>query len=558
MLVLLAFLSACDKPDDQVTDTGKIIKAVHYFADAWPKTFWQEFEISRVDADIQRIKQDGFNTVILAVPWMGFESGFTTRQTQSDPRLYQRLELLLQKFEENGLGYILRVGYAHDFTPGMDTDGVQLCLGMYADDLTLKQWKHYLKKLQRVTNLHSKALRGILVSWEDFWCVHFVFSYETEERRRWLAAELGYGEWLKTYDLSMLKVLMGENEIQFDQVAIPTKNEPSYYLYMKFINEILGGRILQATKSIFPQAAMEVRIDRDPVESHKGKIWMENDRFLNERNHRGSYWAPSWGAQNVGEQLTSDQTLENFEYFLRYVSADGTAVNHVIDQFNFFDNTPYLPNNAKIEESSIPAFLEGAVPLIEQFSIGYGLWAYQDYVDNALYNASFEFDLEGWAVEGQVKVLHRVGENQLSMRPDSRISQIIEPTDRFMLSRVYDNLTLCFCSDSEGAAIISESGVMLVEIDVTAGQNCHPFDASPITEKKEALFGFQALDDLVIDELKLFGFVQSLGVYDEFGQPGMFLEEIRRLNGNLEIPSAPRRYTDQESAQRPDGNCSLD
>ena len=125
-----------------------------------------------------------------------------------------------------------------------------------------------------------------------------------------------------------------------------------------------------------------------------------------------------------------------------------------------------------------------------------------------------------------------------------------------MLSRTYVDLTLCFCSDAEGTAVISESGVMLKEIDVTAGQNCHAFDASPIKQKKEALFGFQALDDLVIDDLKLFGFVQRLGVYDEFGQPEKHLDSVRRLNGNLESPASPTRYTNPASKQQSGGKCS--
>ena len=69
------------------------------------------------------------------------------------------------------------------------------------------------------------------------------------------------------------------------------------------------------------------------------------------------------------------------------------------------------------------------------------------------------------------------------------------------------------------------------------------------------MFGFQALDDLVIDDLKLFGFVQRLGVYDEFGQPGELLEGVRRLNGNLELPATPTRFTNQASTPQPGGRC---
>ena len=556
ILTLLASLTTVSQADDFGPASNKMIKAAHYFADAWPITFWQEFEAAHVESDIQRIKRDGFNTVILAVPWLGFETDFSTQMTKSDPRLYDRLDFLLRKFSEAGMKYILRVGYSHDFTPGLDKDPVQLCLDLYAENRTLIQWKSYLRKLKRVTNQHREALGGILVSWEDFWCVHAIFPHKTEDRRRQVAAELRYGQWLMTQDQDIVRLLMGENEIPYDQLAIPKKDEPSYYFYMKFTREILDERILPATQSVFPQAAMEIRVDRDPVESHQGKIWIENNLFLDEKNRRGTYWAPFWGARNEAEQLTTDQALANIKNFLTYVSADGTATNHLIDQFNFYDNTPHYPNHAHISVSSVPAFLERVAPLIKQYSAGYGVWAYQDYVDNVLYNASFEFDLNGWATQGDVGLLKGVGENRLSLKKGSRIAQRFQPGKRFMLDWVYEELTFCFCSDTEGEAVISESGETLVEVDVMPGQNCHVLDALPITGKKEARFGIQAVSDLVIDDLKLYGFVQSLGLYDEFGQPGNFLEATRRLNGNLETPANPGKYTHRSAENHLRNQCS--
>jgi len=549
-LLFLASISTHGQTNDHVPDAHKMIKAVYYFADAWPITFWQEFEASRIDADIQRIKRDGFNTVMLAVPWIGFETDFSAQRTKSDPRLYQRLDLLLKKFTEASLDYILRVGYLHTLTPGVDTGKMELCLRMYSDDHTRGQWKDYLRKLRRITKRHRKGLTAILISWEDFWCVHNAYAQNEEEKRRSIATQLGYGEWLQSQDPDIVRILMGEDTITVDEVIIPTTDEPAHYLFLKFTREILDGRILDATRSVFSQAAMEVRVDRDPVESHKEKIWIGNNLFLDEKNLRGTYWAPSWNARNVSEQLTADQALFNLNEFLKYVSADGASTHHVVGQFNFFDNTPHSLDNARIAVSAIPAFLKGAAPLIQEYSAGYGLWAYQDYADNVLYNASFEFDLEGWAVEGRATVVRGVGENRLSMKNGSKITQRFEPEKRFSLGWVYDNLSLCFCSETNGQAVISEGENRLVELDITAGRNCHSMKASPITRPTEAIFGFRALSDLVIDDLKLYGFVQSLGVYDEFGQPGTFLEEIRRLNGNLDDPANPTRYINQPEFER--------
>ena len=75
--------------------------------------------------------------------------------------------------------------------------------------------------------------------------------------------------------------------------------------------------IHQPSAFCFSQAAMEVRVDRDWVETHKGKIWIENNLFLEEKPLRGTYWAPFWNAANVAEQLSSEQALFNLKGFLK-------------------------------------------------------------------------------------------------------------------------------------------------------------------------------------------------------------------------------------------------
>ena len=545
ILFLFLFILGCQGDENQSghqphsadhgqQHSGEYIKSVHYFADAWPKTFWQEFEEEQVEGDLHRIKADGFNTVVLTVSWMGFENFFTSEQTQSDQRMYDRLDFLLKAISQQGLKYMLRVGYPHDFTPSMDTDHVQLCVGLYGGDKIMQQWLAYLNKAKEVTDRYQESFVGVLISWEDHWCPHFVFPFLAEERRVELAQQMGYGAWLQQQGRELVKVLKGENNVRFDRVSIPQKDEPSYYLYLRFVDELLEKRILNSTKTVFPLAAMEVRVDKDPVNSHKGKIWVEHDLFFDEPNHRGTYWAPFWGARNEGERLTLDQALKNFEYFLRYVSDDGRSINHVIEQFNFTDNTPYFPNNALIEDASVIPFLQASVSLLKKYSMGYGLWSYQDYVDNALYNSSFEFGLDGWQVTGEV-LIKDVGEDQqLQMRTGAQIEQSYKPAERYMLSRSYEELTLCVWSQQSGRIAIIENDKSLTEMALQPGLNCNAFKAKALIKAPEVKFGIEAMDDVVIDELKLFGFVQYLGVYDEFGEPGPYLETIQEMNRALE------------------------
>lgn len=535
LLAAVCCLMACQPSEDNQKQhqSGKFVKSVHYFADAWPKTFWQEFEEDQVEDDLKRIKADGFNTVILTVSWMGFEQGFKAEQTQSDARMYERLDLLLSAISQQGLDYMLRVGYPHDFTPEMDTDDVQLCLGLYADESIMQQWLAYLNKVKQVTDRYADKLSGILISWEDYWCSHFVFPNLPEKRRVELSQQMGYGTWLQTQEQELVKILKGDNELTFDTTPIPRKDEPSYYLYLRFIDAALETRILNSTKTVFPQAAMEIRVDKDPVNSHKGMIWVEHDLFFDEPNHRGTYWAPFWGARNEGERLTLEQVLRNFEYFLRYVSDDGRAINHVIEQFNFTDNTPYFPNNALIEDASVIPFLQASVPLLKKYSMGYGLWAYQDYADNALYNASFEFGLQGWQVNGDVEVRDVGQDQQLRMSTGASIAQSYQPAKRHMLSRSYETMNLCVWAAQQGTLELSEDQTVLTQMALQPGMNCHRFKAQALMHAPKVTFSITALDDVVIDEIKLYGFVQYLGVYDENGKPGPYLQAIRDMNAEL-------------------------
>ena len=44
------------------------IKAFTYFGDAWPLNYWNS-NLNHADADFKEAKADGFNAVILVVPW---------------------------------------------------------------------------------------------------------------------------------------------------------------------------------------------------------------------------------------------------------------------------------------------------------------------------------------------------------------------------------------------------------------------------------------------------------------------------------------------------------
>lgn len=113
-----AHAGADSKPTTVPTNAGEFsaISATHYFGRHWPKNFINAFRRSDVPADFQRIRDDGFNAVILLVSWGDFQSVFEPC-CQYDERAFERLRFLLNEAKSAQLKVVLRVGFAWSFHP---------------------------------------------------------------------------------------------------------------------------------------------------------------------------------------------------------------------------------------------------------------------------------------------------------------------------------------------------------------------------------------------------------------------------------------------------------
>lgn len=542
-LICFFSLVGCEQNDvDKVPETvvsvenqQDYIKSVHYFSSAWPKTFWQNFEEKDVPAELQQIKQDGFNTIVLTVPWRGFEKNFSSDQTTSVQAMYARLDFLLKEVSQLDLRFMLRLGYPHDFTPEVDASILQLCQGMYTDEKTRQQWLKYLGNVKRTVEPYQSHSAGMMISWEDFWCPHFVFTAQPEEKRLELAQAMGYSDWLKSGQnrQNQVKALLGVNEITPTNTPIPEKTHQSYVLFLDFVDQKLDD-ILQLTRQVFPHTALEIRVDKDPVKVDDGMVWVGHDLYLDDTQHRATYWAPFWGAKNQGELLSADEALAKFDYFLDYVTGDGQNINHVIEQFNFTDNTPYFPNNANIKPDDVNDFLIQAAPLLKQKSTGYGLWAYRDYADNLFYNAYFEQGLQGWQHNEHVEINSIEGDNYVRINANGFIEQTMRISDRVMWAVSYEHMNFCYQGHKTGELMITVNTEEVARLSTRTGHHCHQIPAQLFKAHLNGTIRIKALNEVVIDEIKIYGFVQELGVYDHFGQPGPYLEGIRQLNRTLD------------------------
>ncbi len=519
----------------QADNKPALIKAVHYFSSSWPKTFWEDFEYSQVDDDFARIKADGFNTIILVIPWMGFETGFEDGVPEPSV-LYERLEWLLAKIDQAGLAYGLRLSFPHSFDPEIGTSNHQLCTDIFTDSALREQWVHYLSRIAQRIDQHRESFKFAFFSWEDFFCPYVSIPNMNLEQRLDLARRSGYQTWLSdNHPRESVELLYRQSFHSMGSVPFPERDSPAFQLFLRFVDQFLIDQLVTPGRKVLHELAMEVRVDKDPIHNGNEITWFDHDLALSDKQLRGSYWGAYYGANNQGELLSASEALRHFDYMLDEVSDHGKNTNHIVEQFNFADNTPgFVGRHAQIEKEELPAFLESSAQLLKQKSRGYGLWAYRDYVDSAIYNASFELGLHGWEIHGEVSIVENAdGDQALNMQPLSVISQTFAPFERFAGLGSSEQLTFCanfkpFAKPATITLLLNGMNLAALNISETA-QQCVSMDAQAI-KQSEVVFSVISDAEIQIDDLRLYSFVQILGVYDKNGNPGPLRDLIIRMN----------------------------
>jgi len=519
----------------EVDTTPAFIKAVHYFSSSWPKTFWGDFEQSQVENDFAQIKADGFNTVILVVPWMGFELGFEDGEPEPS-FLYDRLEWLLTKIDETGLDYGLRISFPSSFDPAVGIDNRELCTEMFINSSLREEWHRYVARLAQRVDQHRDSFRFAFFSWEDFFCPYVAIPAMDEYQRIDIANQSGYQAWLaKYYPKQLVEKYYQRSFNSMDSVPVPNRESPAFWFFFRFVDQFLVDQLVMPAREVLPELAMEVRVDKDIIHDGDETFWMEHDMAITDDQLRGTYWAPYNGAKNTGEFLTASQALFNFDYKLNEITDRGKNINHFVEQFNFVDNTPaFAGYHAQIEPGELSAFLEGSADLLKQKSMGYGLWAYRGYPDSAIYNSSFELGLRGWDLQGEAAtVTNDDGDQALHLQAGAEISQTFAPYDRFAGLTPSEQITFCanfslLDNPTRITLLLDESTVGTIDVKETA-HHCATLDAQAF-KRLEIKFAIASDTEIQIDDLRLYSYVQTLGVYDEYGQPGPIRDLVVRLN----------------------------
>jgi hypothetical protein len=357
------------------------VRAVHYFSDGWALNFWQILDPRKLDTDFRQIIGDGFNTIILVIPWSGFQKD--PYKPEYDTFYIKQLDRVMAAADRHTLSVIVRVGYSHQIPEHAALSGLTQAQRLLTNPDLHELWLQYLARVHDICSGYHCFRYGFL-SWEEFWHAFPRWQRYRPLLRKKRARDTGYNRYMVDRGMPVPGI-------------IPEADTPEHEYFHAFTNHRIAQMYKQAS-SVFPSLTMEVRVDKDKLIDANGEInWLTNDGYTHLESTRLTYWAPFMGAANEGEQLSAERAAELLAYMLEEVSQQGAYQNHIIDQFNFVDDAPKFRGvHADIDTGQVAKFLTLAAPLLASKSAGYGLWAFRDYRQNLLYNAAFRMGIQGW------------------------------------------------------------------------------------------------------------------------------------------------------------------
>lgn len=509
------------------------LRAVNYFGRAQPLNFWDSALLDEAPAHLESIRRDGFDAVILVIPWRGFQR--TVVPSTFDDVNLGRLRRLLFMVRDAGLKYVIRISFPWNNDPLSVGDADERTLGLFSRRDYREGWLDYVRTIRRISEAHS-AFQFAFFSWEEFPSIREHMAHRPFEQRLALAGSLGFRDYLaERYSLAEVSRQFGKPFASFSEVYIPLPDCEAYRTYVEFVNYALA-TLLADGRAAWPKLGMQLRVDMDRTVIGGENVWIENDLRLDDSGMRATYFFSSMYGHDQGEKLTAAEGLANLKWMLRRVSDEGRSRRHFLDQFIFHDESPQYAHSARIHPDEMEAFLAGAGGLLERYSHGFAFWCYWDYRVNHLYNAAFLRGLLGWETRGEVTLGPDAEPRFVTLAPGAAVVQRMDPHAVGWGTPFYETMRFALTARAAAGAAhlrLTANGVTDVEIDVANAQAQRQEVAfSPERHRHdtvEVALENTGTTPVEVTDLNLWAFVYRHHIYDENGKPGRYLEAARAM-----------------------------
>lgn len=509
------------------------VRSATYFAHAWPINFWNS-EDDDLEGDLAQIKEDGFESIILVLPWREF-------QPSIDPVGYNdyafaKLDRIMRVAEGQGLFVYARIGYTHDFYEDDGENIIHQFNRLHGDERTQAAWKDYTRKLHEILTSYP-AFKGAFLTWEDHYGIMQAGEHADLATRLNYAKTFGFQQWAaKHYALSDYNEKFGTNYSNFDEIPLPVKESTEMEAMYQFFDDWLKG-FLAETQKDFPGISLEVRLDRDPYRKDgKWQTYAHTDTFSCEQApFTATMYGIPMGFENHGERVTADDTIKRTEFILKNLHEHNDGKPVYIEQFIFLDNTPKFSHNAQLQDDEVNPYLERVAPILKAYSRGYGIWTYRDYENNVLYNPGFMLDAKGWNPSGNISFEMENGSRVCWMETGGSLLQHLNANRVNMLKMQPD-----FQKKTHIAFdVVSVKGMSVVHLKLGNFEKLLDISETghidvPVEQLGAAdVYDFAIGIDqgcVAIDNVKVYSLITKGGLYHADGSPYPYLQGIHALN----------------------------
>ena len=500
------------------------LRSVTYFGDEWPINYWGS-EDKDMASNFEKIKADGFNSIILVIPWREFQP--CDEKEEFNPAAFERLNQVMCCAAEYDLWVVVRIGYSWDYY-----GKVELPARFYGiineSSSDREMWLRYCEAIYRNVSAHPNFHSGF-ITWEDFWdYVHNMKRDYSKEERIELAETSGYQEYLSShYSLDQVAAKYGEHFDSFSDIYIPYRDMEAAELFFQFYDRMLN-RLLAVSQTKFPGLSMEVRADGDPVYTNDGNMYYYSHHATypcNGADYSGLMYSVSMGQKNESDRISAGQALAAMDRNMKALK-ELSGKKYYVEQLLYMDSTEQFSYNTQILEEETDDFVRELAPILLQTTNGYGLWVYRNYVNNCVYNGQFGLGTTGWKFTNNSTVQDVNGVKMAHIRGDGSITQNL--TGR--LSGGSDIcVELSVTPEFDKAKITVKLGTVEKELKVT----------KPRTYKLH--FPWSDQYDLTIssdrrayvDDVRVYTYEQYGRIYDKEGNEQDLADDFRILNSQL-------------------------
>ncbi len=500
------------------------LKSVTYFGDEWPINYWGS-EDKDMDSNFAQIAADGFNSIILVIPWREFQP--ETLPMKYNQAAFDKLDQVMDCAERHGLWVTLRIGYTWDYY-GSSELPKRFQNVMIKDGGDHLGWLDYCRTIYKTASAHDNFHSGF-ITWEDFWDVTYTLSRDmTMSSRIRLANQIGYQDYLaENYSLEEVNKIYRKDFKKYSEVYVPFREQPSAHLFYEFYDHYLV-EFLNESQQVFPGLSMEVRCDGDLVYDQEGNAsyYSHSVTYPCEgADHTALMYSVSLGQKNEHDRISADAALASMARSLNNIYQKSGKPLYV-EQLLYMDSTAQFSYNTQVIEEQVGDFVSRMGPVLTGPTSGYGLWVYRNYVNNCVYNGQFGFGTLGWTFAGGNAVTEHNGTAMALVSGKGGISQKLagrlaengaihvqlyaDPADSSAVLKVA-------LGDTEKEVRVNHSGIYEFSIPWQYGYDLQIKSDKPV----------------YVDDVKVYSYEQYGRIYYVDGSEGDLIGAFRSLNSYL-------------------------